>query len=78
MVKVSSKTMVRIADYVEPVKAADMIGCTSGRVYQMLRNAEFRGLLPIGKNRFLIPRKEVERVAKNPAKTGRPRKNLAS
>lgn len=80
MGKVSSKTMVRIADYVEPAKAAEIIGCTSGRIYQLLRQSppEFSGLLPIGKNRYLIPRKEVERVAKNPAKTGRPRKNLAS
>lgn len=69
--------MVRISDYVMPVDAAEIIGCTVGRVYQMLRDDEFRDLLPIGK-RVMISRKEVEKVAASPATTGRPRKNLVS
>ena len=70
--------MVRLADYVSPSSAAEIIGCTDGRIYQMLRDREFHNLLPIGKNRVMISRKEVERIAHSPAKTGRPRKNLAA
>lgn len=77
MGKIGTKGMVRIADYVSPAEAASIIGCTDGRVYQMLRDRDFRDLIPIGK-RVLISRKEAERKAREPAKTGRPRKNRAS
>ncbi len=70
--------MVRFADYISPATAADLIGCTKGRVYQMLRGGDFNDLIPVGKNRYLISRKEIEKVAKNPADTGRPRKKIAS
>jgi hypothetical protein len=74
MRKIERNTMVRLADYVEPAKAAEIIGCTDGRVYQKLRAGEFSDVIPIGKNRFLIARRECEKMAKNPAPTGRPRK----
>lgn len=70
--------MVRFADYVNPAQAAEIIGCTDGRIHQMLRAREFVDIIPVGKRRYLISRKEVEKVAKSPAKTGRPRKVLAS
>lgn len=70
--------MVRLSDYVNPTQAAEIIGCTDGRVHQMLRAKEFKDIIPVGKRRFLIARKEVEKVADSPAATGRPRKNLAS
>jgi hypothetical protein len=78
MGKVGKNTMVRIADYVSPSDAAGIIGCTDGRIYQMLRDKEFRNLLPIGKNRVMILRKEAEKIASSPAKTGRPRKNISA
>lgn len=78
MGKIGNERMVRMSDYVSPPDAADIIGCTPGRIYQMLRAGDFRDLLPIGKRGKLISRKEVEKVAKQPATTGRPRKNLAS
>ena len=71
--RVICEIMVRIADYVDSISAAEMIGCTPGRVHQMVRAGDFRDTFPIG-HRKLILRKEVERVARNPAKTGRPRK----
>lgn len=77
MGKIGRGKMVRFSDYVTPTDAAIIIGCTDGRIYQMLRDGDFRDLLPVGK-RVLISRKEAERIAKSPAKTGRPRKNLAA
>ena len=70
--------MAALAEYVNPTQAADIIGCTEGRVYQLNREGRFKDRLPIGKNRFLLSRREVEKIAKSPAKTGRPRINLAS
>lgn len=70
--------MVKLSDYVTPVQAAKIIGCTKGRVYQMLRKGEIPGVLPITERSKLIPRKEAERISKSPADTGRPRKALAS
>jgi hypothetical protein len=77
MGKVGNTQMVRLADYVSPSKAADLVGCTKGRIYQMLRGGEFRDLIPVGKRSVLIGRKEVEKIANNPSATGRPRKKLA-
>jgi len=71
--------MVRFADYVNPAEAAEIIGCTKGLVYQLLRAGEFKGhTIPVGKRSVLIDRKKVQKVADSPAPTGRPRKNLAS
>jgi len=78
MRKLSRDTMVRLADYVTPADAAEIIGCTDGRIYQKLRDGDFKDVIPVGKNRVLIGRKECERVAKTPEKTGRPRRILAS
>lgn len=78
MGKVGRNQMVRIADYVNPPDAAEIVGCTKGRIYQMLRDGDFTDLLQISEKRFMIGRKEVEKVAKNPSSTGRPRKKMAS
>lgn len=78
MGKAGKGKMFRLSDYVRPFEAATIVGCTVGRIHQMTRDGEFRDLLPVGKNRVLISKKEVEKVAKSPAKTGRPRKNLAA
>lgn len=70
--------MVRLADYVTPPEAAEIIGCTKGRVYQMLRGGEFNDLLKFGKRNFLISKKEAQKVASSPSSIGRPRKKMAS
>jgi hypothetical protein len=77
MRKLSGNTMVRFSDYVPPDKAAEIIGCTKGRVHQLRRAGDLKDVIPVGKNRFLFGRKECEKVGKTPAKTGRPRKALA-
>jgi hypothetical protein len=71
--------MVDLADYVQPKRAAQIIGCTDGRVYQMLRDGDFEksDLIFIGDKPRLILREAVEKIAKEPAKTGRPRKHSA-
>lgn len=66
--------MVRLSDYVTPTDAAAIIGCTKGRVYQKLREGDFKNVIVVGKKRVLIDRRECEQVAKSPEKTGRPRK----
>lgn len=77
MGKSPGNKMVRFSDYVSPTAAAKIIGCTDGRVYQMLRAGVFRDKIPVGERRVLIARREVEKIANSPAKTGRPRKSLA-
>ena len=71
--------MVDLAEYVQPKEAASIIGCTDGRVYQMLRDGDFlpKDLIYLGEKPRLIRRKAVEKIASHPAKTGRPRKNTA-
>lgn len=69
--------MTKLNDYLAPTDAAQLIGCTPGRVYQMLRNGDFSDVVRFGK-RCLIGRKEAQKVANTPATTGRPRKNLTS
>jgi hypothetical protein len=78
MGKSPKEQMVRISDYVHPPQAAEIIGCTPGRVYQKLRAGEFKDVLDLGDGRYMIGRKEVQKEASSPAKTGRPRKSLAS
>jgi excisionase family DNA binding protein len=74
------KKMVCLSDYVTPVTAAAIIGCTKGRVYQMINDGEIpkSKLAEIGPRRYLIYKKEAERIKATPAKTGRPRKAMAS
>jgi hypothetical protein len=71
--------MVDLSEYVQPKEAAVIIGCTNGRVYQMLRGGEFEetDLIRLGGRPRLISRAAVEKIASEPASTGRPRKNSA-
>ena len=78
-----SSQVVDLSKYVQPKQAAQIIGFTDGRLYQMLRpderNRWFSGadLIFIGEKPRLVARKAAERLAKKPATTGRPRKNSA-
>lgn len=78
-----SSQVVDLSKYVQPKQAAKIIGCTDGRLYQMLRPDErsrwFSGadLVFIGNRPRLVSKKAAERLAKTPGKTGRPRKNSA-
>lgn len=59
-------------DFLTVSQAAEAIGCTPGRVRQMLRGGALTGE-KMSEWLWMIPKKAVERIAKNPAKTGRPR-----
>ena len=63
-----------LANYASPDEAAAIIGCTNGRIYQLLKAKAFRDVLRIGKRMVLVSKKEAVRIAREPAKTGRPRK----
>lgn len=66
-------------DAVSVSKAAEIIGCTTGRVRQLLIDGEIRGkkLDDSEQAPWLVSRVDAERLQKNPSTTGRPRKNRA-
>lgn len=61
-----------IGDYLNVVEAANIIGCSPGRVRQLLRADELKGV-KANEKAWLIPRKEAERMAEYQPGTGRPR-----
>jgi len=54
--------------------AAKIIGCTTGRVRQLLRDGALRGV-KLGERAWVVSRVDAEKLGKSPAKTGRPRKS---
>lgn len=62
-------------DAVSVTTAAQIIGCTVGRVRQLLRSGELRGE-KLGERAWAVSRVHAEKIAKKPASTGRPRKNF--
>lgn len=66
-------------DAVSVSKAAEIIGCTTGRVRQLLLDGEIRGkkLDESEQAPWLVSRVDAEKLSKSPATTGRPRKNRA-
>ena len=64
-------------NFLTPNEAADVIGCTDGRVRQLLRDGKLLGQ-KIGERMWLIPEAEVRKMRDLPVETGRPRKNKKS
>lgn len=64
-------------DAVSATDAAEIIGCTTGRVRQLLRDGMLRGQ-KLGKRAWAVSRVDAEKLATKPATTGRPRKSQAS
>ena len=64
-------------DAVSVADAAVIIGCTTGRVRQLLLDGEIRGKKLSKKEHapWLVSKLDAEKLAKNPSTTGRPRKN---
>lgn len=64
-------------DAVSVTDAAAIIGCTTGRVRQLLIEGEIRGrkLSEQDNAPWLVSKTDAEKMAKKPAPTGRPRKN---
>jgi len=63
-----------VAEFLNVQEAADTIGCTTGRVRQMLITGEMRGIKANGRA-WLITKAEVAKIANTRHKTGRPRKS---
>lgn len=59
-------------NYVSVPEAAEIIGCTTGRVHQLIAEGVLSGEKVNGRA-WLLLRKDVERVARKPRTTGRPR-----
>lgn len=63
-----------IAEFVNVEEAADIIGCTGGRIRQMLtREKCIGGAVKINQRAWLIPRQEAERLRDIESGVGRPR-----
>lgn len=61
-------------DFLTVSQAADKIGCTPRRVRQMIDSGILAGE-QMSNWLWMIPKKAVDKIAKTPAKTGRPRTN---
>lgn len=78
MAKQQESDMVRLSDFCTTSQAANILGCTTGRVRQLRLAGKFgKEFLELGPQYILIPRKVVEKFATQEQKTGRPRKNSA-
>lgn len=58
-------------DVITPDEAAQLIGCTVGRVHQLLREGEIRGKK--WSRSWLVDRESAEKFAARPQQRGRPR-----
>jgi excisionase family DNA binding protein len=61
-------------NFLTPGEAATVIGCTDGRVRQLLREGKLIGK-KISQRMWLISEEEARKMRDLPAETGRPRKN---
>jgi excisionase family DNA binding protein len=64
--------MNQASKFVTVEAAAELIGCTDGRVRQLLRNGDLPGE-KLSERVWLILRKDAEKYAAIPYKTGRPK-----
>lgn len=60
--------------WVTATEAANLIGCSSAHVRFLAASGDLV-CEKVGPRAWLIDKKSAEQIAKNPAKTGRPRKN---
>ena len=65
--------MVLNGDYLTPAEAAEIIGCTVGRIHQLLKSKEVAGK-KFSERAWAVNRKSAEAYAKQPKTVGRPRK----
>lgn len=67
-----------IENYLTATEAAELIGCSSARVRQMIQQGVIKGK-KLSPRMWLIARADAEKVRNLPYKTGRPRnsKNIA-
>lgn len=60
-------------DYLTVAEAARLIGCTDGRVHQLLKSKQIRGK-KFSERAWAVSRKSAESYAAQPQTVGRPRK----
>lgn len=63
-----------IENWISVNEAATVLGCTDGRIRQLLRDHELSGQ-KVNARAWIISRESVERLAKKPQTVGRPRVN---
>lgn len=61
-----------IENWVSVGEAAEILGCTEGRIRQLLRDHELAGQ-KVNERAWIINRDSVERFSKKPQTVGRPR-----
>ena len=70
-------TVGEVAKFVSVDLAAAIIGCTEGRVRQLLRAGELVGL-KLNERAWAVERKSAERYAEREQPTGRPKNSARS
>jgi excisionase family DNA binding protein len=60
-------------EYLTVQQAAEVIGCTGGRVRQMLLAGELQGV-KFNARAWMIPKKSAAKMARTPRPVGRPKK----
>ena len=61
-----------VGNFLSVAEAAELIGCSDGRVRQMLRAKELRGQ-KLHHMAWVVEKRDAERMAKKTYTTGRPR-----
>lgn len=62
-------------NWITVVEAAEIVGCSPQRIRELALDNKIKASKLTGKC-WVVDRKEVEKMAKNPSKTGRPRKSV--
>lgn len=60
-------------EFLTVAEAAKLIGCTHGRVHQLLKSKQIRGT-KFSERAWAVNRKSAQNYAKQPQTVGRPRK----
>ena len=63
--------MADIRDYISVPEAADIIGCTEGRVRQLIYAEKLKAIKP--NSAWLVLEKAAREIARHPSNVGRPR-----
>ncbi len=61
-----SSRSLSVSQFVSTAEAATIIGCTDGRVRQMVRAGDITGVVRMSPRVVLIPRKQAEKIRDNP------------
>lgn len=71
----STMDLLDLRKYMTATQAAELIGCTTGRVRQLIKEGKIAGAEKAYNFGWVIPIVEVTRIRDSESATGRPRKN---